>query len=517
MRGKIIAVDIGTTNMKALMFDPDGTILASRSISYALHTPNPDTAEQDPEEIFAAVLTGISELMKLSGISPEELLCIAFSSAMHSLMAMDEHHRPLTRSMTWADQRGREVAEKLNRTELGLSIYRSTGTPIHPMSPLVKLMWMKEHQSGIFASAGKFIGIKEYVCFRLFGRYIVDHSIASATGLFNLNSLSWDKQALQTAGIREDQLSEPVPTTYRLTGLMPEYASRLGIHPDTPFIIGASDGVLANLGSGVMSTERMSVTIGTSGAVRTVVGKPAFDAGGRLFCYALAEDFWVVGGPSNNGGLVLQWLAEQVFREKAELHKSQIGELYEKMLKLAEEIPPGSEGLLFLPYLTGERAPIWDANAKGVYFGLSLRHEKKHMLRSAMEGVIFQIAAIASLLEGISDRPKEIIASGGFARSALWCQILADVQGIPVVVPETVESSGWGAAILGMYAMGVKETLVDPVAPDLHRGAEKVTRFAPIAANHSLYRRLLPIYQQVGRQLTDSFQEITRFQSETQA
>lgn len=517
MTEKIIAVDIGTTSMKALMFDPGGTVLASRSVAYPLHTPKPDAAEQDPEEIFQAVLTGIQDLMKLTGIAPAELLCITFSSAMHSLMAVDGKHRLLTRSIIWADQRSREYADKLNRTELRLSLYRATGTPIHPMSPLVKLMWMREHRTEAFSRAHKFIGIKEYVCCRLFGRYVVDYSIASGTGLFNLNRLEWDKLALQTAGIREDQLSEPVPTTCRLTGLRPEYASRLGIRPDTPFVIGAADGVLANLGSGVMSTERMAVTIGTSGAVRTVVRKPAFDAEGRLFCYALTEDYWVIGGPSNNGGLVLQWVAEQLFAEETRHCDRQSKEFYEELLQLAEKVPPGSEGLLFLPYLTGERAPIWDAYARGVYFGLSLRHQKKHMLRSALEGVIFQIAVIASLLEGISGRPKEIVASGGFARSPLWCQILADVRGIPVIVPESVESSGWGAAKLGMYAMGVNERLVDPPELMHHRGAGENTRYAPIESNHSVYRQLLPIYQEVCHQLTDSFRKITRFQNETQA
>lgn len=498
----VIAVDIGTTSTKALLFDRSEAVVAEQSVPYPLYTPQPGIAEQDPEEIFAAVLQGIRALMDQSGIAKEQVRCVTFSSAMHSLILMDEANQPLTQSITWADQRSADSAELLNKQGLGLPVYLRTGTPIHPMSPLVKLVWMKEHEPELLARARKLIGIKEYVFFKLFGRYVVDYSIASATGMFRLDKLAWDEEALQLAGIQADQLSEAVSTTYVLTGLEPAYAEDMGLLAETPFVIGASDGVLANLGANVMTPARMAVTVGTSGAVRTVVDKPTFDPEGRLFCYALTEDHWAIGGASNNGAIVLQWAIEQWFADQGLSDPA----LFEKALDEAASVEPGAEGLLFLPLLTGERAPFWNPKAKGVMFGLTLAHKRKHMVRAALEGVMFQITSIVTLLEQMGGKPGEICASGGFARSPLWCQILADMTGVRIIIPEVVESSGLGAARLGLYAMGDLEQLVQP------SDESKAVEYVPNPANHEVYRKLLPLYQEVYSQLVGSFDAITQYQ-----
>ncbi len=245
-------------------------------------------------------------------------MCVSFSSAMHSLIAVDEALRPLTPCITWADNRSagyvKPVKEQLN----GHEIYMRTGTPIHPMSPLLKLLWFRDHRPELFAAAYKFIGIKEYVFARLFGEYVIDHSLASATGLFNLRSLDWDSEATALCGVRREQLSRPVPTTHVMQGLRAEDAARLGLAADTPFVVGASDGVLANLGAGAFEPGIYSVTIGTSGAVRGVVREPVTDPKGRLFCYALKEDFWVVGGAINNGGIMFRWVRDQLATAEAE-------------------------------------------------------------------------------------------------------------------------------------------------------------------------------------------------------
>lgn len=505
----VIAVDIGTTSTKALVVGERGKVLAARSIEYPLHTPEPGAAEQDPEQIFQSVVDSIRGVLEDSAIAGEDVLCVTFSSAMHSLIAVDRDGRPLTQSITWADQRSHDYAEQLKRDGTGLAIYTSTGTPIHPMSPLVKLMWMKERRPELFASAYKFIGIKEYVFFRLFGKYWVDYSIASATGLFNLQSLTWDAQALDTAGIRADRLAEPVSATFKATGLTDPWASRMGLPAETPFIIGASDGVLANLGIGVMNSNEMAVTIGTSGAVRTVVNTPTVDAQGRLFCYSLAEDHWVIGGASNNGAIVLRWILDELYGTDAEIAKREGKDPFEQMLQEAEQVPPGADGLLCLPLLTGERAPYWNSNARGVFFGLSLAHKRQHMLRAAMEGVMFQIAAISELLEQLAGKPQLIRASGGFAKSSLWCQMLADVTGIPIVIPEVVESSGLGAAQLGLYAMGATDRLVQDW------GAADGRRFTPNMDHYRIYQRMLPIYHQVYEQLIGSFEQLSSLGSKT--
>ena len=192
----IIAVDIGTTSTKTLLIDRDGRVLASHSIEYPLFTPTAERAEQDPEQIFNAVVQGIGAVVRKLNITADQVLCVSFSSAMHSLIAVDKQTNPLTACITWADNRSAHYAEELKRSGLGQQIYSRTGTPIHPMSPLLKLMWFVDNEPDLVKETYKFIGIKEYVFAKLFGRYLIDHSLASATGLFNLDKLDWDAEAL---------------------------------------------------------------------------------------------------------------------------------------------------------------------------------------------------------------------------------------------------------------------------------------------------------------------------------
>ncbi|AJS59377.1 gluconokinase [Paenibacillus sp. IHBB 10380] len=503
----VLAVDIGTTSVKTLMIHQSGKVKAMHSIGYPLNVPQSDRAEQDPNQIFQATVDAMNVVITKSGIHADDILCVSFSSAMHSLIVVDENHQPLTPSIIWADQRSVVESEGLISSGQGKRIYLKTGTPIHPMSPLTKLIWIRDNHPGIFKQAYKFIGIKEYVFYQLFKQYKVDYSIASGTGMLNIHELIWEEEALQLTGVNKEQLSEPVPSTYRMSGMVAEYASAIGLHQDTPFVIGAADGVLANLGIGVMNSDEVGVTIGTSSAVRTVVRKPTLDPEGRLFCYALTEDYWVIGGASNNGGVVLKWTVDQLFSEGISPLSEHVLQQYTPFLDIAKEAPPGANGLLFLPLLTGERAPFWDANSRGVFFGLSMAHGKSHMMRAAMEGMIFQIGLIVSLLENLSVTPTRIRASGGVVRSELCCQIMADVLGIPVEIPEVIESSGLGAAKLALYAMGVTNDLLD--------SSDYVSQalYTPIEENHQLYQEFLPLYEQIYAQLKDSFKQIAKFQT----
>lgn len=503
----VVAADIGTTSTKTLVIARDGSIKASSSIEYPLYTPQPDVAEQDPDEMFEAVVNGIGQVVRKAGIRPDEVLCVSFSSAMHSLIAVDRAGNPLTRCITWADNRSVRYADLIKQEHDGLGIYRDTGTPIHPMSPLVKLMWLKTEQPDLHGKAYKFIGIKEYVFHKLFGKYVVDYSIASCTGLFNLKSLQWDQRALELAGISAERLSEPVSTTAVVEGLDARYADRMGLDPATPFVVGASDGVLANLGSGAFEPGVVAVSIGTSGAVRCVVNEPLTDPKGRLFCYALNEKFWVIGGAINNGGIMLRWVRDQLATKEAEEGRQRGMDPYDYLTELASQVPAGSGGLIFLPLLAGERAPYWNANARGVFFGLSLFHEKKHMIRSVLEGVIYRIHSVAEGLEELGGRPREIRASGGFARSPLWRQIMADVLNVPVTVPDAIEASGLGAAQLGLYAMGEVKDF-----SGIHQWVRSGNRHEPDPERHQVYRELTQIYNRVYHQLSREFDDIAAFQ-----
>ncbi len=508
MRKRIaIGVDIGTTSTKAGAYTVDGKVRAHHAVDYPLLRPEPAAAEQDPEQIFQAVRDAIAACVAASGAGPADVLCVAFSAAMHSLILVDAGGQPLTPSITWADNRAVDWAERIKAEWNGDAIYRRTGTPIHPMSPLAKLVWLRHDRPELFARAARFVGIKEYVFFRLFGQWWVDHSIASATGLFNLEALDWDAEALALAGVRPGQLPQPVPTTRHVAGLAPEVAAQLGLAPDTPFVLGANDGVLSNLGVNAIRPGEVAATIGTSGAMRTVVERPQTDPAGRTFCYALTEQRWVVGGPVNNGGIVLRWVRDEFAAAEAETAKRLGIDTYEVLTRIAERVPAGSEGLLFHPFLAGERAPHWNANLRGSFFGLGLHHRKEHMIRAALEGVILNLHGILPAIESIAGRSTGIRATGGFARSGLWRQMMADVFDREVVVPESFESSCLGAAVLGLYALGHVDSL-DVVAGMV--GA--VHRHTPNAKNVAVYRQLLPNSAALPVKLAAAYRAIAEFQ-----
>ncbi len=512
MPALMIGVDIGTTSTKAVVFTLDGKPVAHHAVDYPLLRPATAAAEQDPEQIFQAVLETIRTSLKRCPLPTGDIVCVSFSAAMHSVIAVDAQGRPLTRSITWADNRAAAWAERIKAGPGGDAIYRRTGTPIHPMSPLAKLAWLRDEQPELFTRTARFIGIKEYVFFRLFGQYLVDHSIASATGLFNLERLDWDDEALAVAGVRRDQLSTLVPTTHHLQGLDAALARELGLSAEVTFVVGANDGVLSNLGVNAIQPGEVAVTIGTSGAMRAVVDKPRTDPSGRTFCYALTERHWVVGGPVNNGGIIFRWVRDEFAASECETAKRLGLDPYEVLTRIAERVPAGAEGLLFHPYLAGERAPLWNANLRGSFFGLAMHHRKEHMIRAALEGVILNLYSILPAVESLVGRSQSIKATGGFARSGLWRQMMADVFNREVVVPETFESSCLGAAVLGLYALGRVDSL------DVVGGMVGAThRHVPLPKNVAVYERLLPIFLAMPVQLEAQYRQIALFQQEMSA
>ncbi|MFC5529721.1 gluconokinase [Cohnella yongneupensis] len=506
MTDYMLGVDIGTTSTKAVLFSERGEVIQHENIGYPLHTPDISTAEQDPEEIFRAVLQAMSNIMNHQ--TDKKLSFVSFSSAMHSVIAMDEHDRPLTPCITWADNRSEKWAHKIKVELNGQEVYKRTGTPIHPMSPLAKIAWIVHDRPEIAAKAKKYIGIKEYVFHKFFDRYAVDHSLASAMGMMNLQTLQWDEEALRIAGVTPAQLSELVPTTNSFTGCDTELAGKIGIDPQTPFIIGASDGVLSNLGVNAIRKGEIAVTIGTSGAIRTIIDKPQTHEKGRIFCYALTEKHWVIGGPVNNGGMVLRWIRDEFASSEVETAKRLGIDPYDVLTKIAERVRPGADGLLFHPYLAGERAPLWNPNVRGSFFGLTMSHKKEHMIRAALEGVIYGLYTVFLALTEVMDGPvTRIQATGGFARSDMWRQMMSDIFASEVIVPESYESSCLGACILGLYATGKIDSfeIVSEMVGSTHR-------HTPNEEATKEYRQLLPIFISLSRALEEEYTQIAEYQ-----
>lgn len=503
----IIGVDIGTTSTKSIAFDLMGNVLIRKNIGYPVYNPQATWSEQNPEEIFKAVVDSIRAVVEENNILNNRLLGIGFSSAMHSLIAVDNEGNNITNCIIWADTRSKEYAEYIRKSEIGHHIYMRTGTPIHPMSPLCKLVWMKDNMKHVYENTNKFLSIKEYVFHKFFGMYLVDYSVASSTGLFDIYDLKWNKEALELAGITEDKLSVPVSTTYSIKGLRAEYSSYLQIDEDTPFIMGGSDGCLANLGANAIKPGDAAVTIGTSGAVRIISNKPNNDESERIFSYVLTEDHYVLGGPVNNGGIVLRWFRDNFSPSEIESAKKLNVDPYDLMTEQASKVSPGAEGLLFLPYLLGERAPYWDANSKGVYFGINIKHKREHFLRALLEGIIFAVYSVGKALEETTGHIEKIYATGGFVRSSLWVQILSDVFNKKVVIAESYESSCLGAAVLTMKALGIIEKIeeVEKLVP--------ISRtFEPDAENNKVYMDLFQIYERLYPKLKDEFYNISQLQ-----
>jgi gluconokinase len=494
----VLGVDIGTTSTKTVAYDVSGAVLASASSGYPLHEPQPGYAEQDPDQIVAAVLSTIRSVV--SDLRPQDvpIAGLSFSSAMHSLIGLDPDGRPLTPSVTWADSRAADQAEPLRSTAAGLALHRRTGTPIHAMSPLAKLIWFRQHDPKLCERVGHWVGIKEYVLLHMCAALVTDHSLASGTGLMDIHRLAWDPEALQLAGIIPEQLPELVSTTTVLPALTQETLAETGLAADTPVVIGAGDGPLANLGLGAVHAGMAACSIGTSGALRVMVERATVDPLGGVFCYALTEDRWAVGGAINNGGSVLAWTGEALAPDLGE-------EPEEELLALAATAPPGSGGLLMLPYLLSERAPHWSSLPRGAYIGLSREHRREHLVRAALEGVCQQLALVLASMRAAGNEVREVRATGGFARSPFWRQLLADTLGMDVLFPAGHEGSSFGAALLGMQALGLVESI--DVAADLVRIEDTVH---PDAATAALYAALRPVFSDLYNALLPTFGSLRR-------
>lgn len=491
----VVGIDIGTSSTKSVLFDTAGQQIAQSAQSYALKSPEPGAAEQDPNDILQAATQTVAEVIASSGIDPAQLLGISFSAAMHTLLLINKENKPITPMYTWADNRSDRWADFVKASTNANSLYQRTGLPAHPMSPLVKLVWLRHEQPELFKQATRIIAIKEYVLWHWCGEWVIDHSMATTTGLLELRSLCWDSEALTLAGIKQQQLSKLVPTTYQLSHIHPDYAQKMGISADTSVVVGASDGALSNLGVGAISSGTAAITIGTSGAVRQVVNCPITASSAQLFCYALTEDLWVMGGAVNNGGIALQWARDGLMpysiphEEKHLSNPEPSASTYERLTKMAETVSPGAEGLIFHPYLLGERSPLWNAQARASFFGLGRHHTQAHLVRAVLEGVVYNLHVVFSALEQSGGRVTKLRASGGFARSDLWQQMLADIFNRTIEVPKVIESSAFGAAALAFWALGEWDSLAQVEAR-----VEIAQIKTPIAENVRRYRKILPIY-----------------------
>ena len=503
----VIGIDTGTTATKGVAAGPDGGMRALTSVHYPLSVPGPGRAELDPGRLCDAAVKALCDVAARCREQGDRVRAVSLSAFLHALVPMDTAGRPLGPLVTWADGRAARQSEKIVAAGLARTLQARTGTPVHPMSPLAKLAWWRDDDPETLRGTARWGGVKELILAALADApFLVDLSIASGTGLYDIHERRWDPEALELAGVRPGQLAEVRPTTERLR-LRRDVADAAGLPADTPLIIGAADGPLANLGVGATPAGVAAVSLGTSGALRTVVDRPTADRAGRLFCYALTEDRWVIGGAVNNAGSVVRWAGESFAggfgRPGAQGEDADQRDA--ALLAEAQGAPPGSDGLLCLPYLLGERAPWWRTGLRGAYLGLRREHGRGHLVRAAVEGVCQQLALVRDSFADEGFAVTEVRATGGAVASELWVGVLAAALDLPVAIADTPEGTALGACLLGLHALGE--------LPDLDRAAALVgvgEPAVPDRADAALYARLRPLVEKAAMSVLETVTELDK-------
>jgi gluconokinase len=501
-----IGVDVGTTGVRSIAYDMNGNSVCSAEAFYPLLTPHPDWAEENPLQIFESVEKVVAETAEQLRYKNRVLAGIALSTVMHSFAGLDTSYEPLMDMQTWADSRSAGIVREMKKDEkLCRRFYEKTGCPIHACYPLLKVLWLRENLPEVFRQVHYVGSLKDYIFRGLTGEWVLDHSTASTSGMYNEADMDWDEEILSYAGLKKEQMPPLVSTTYQ-SSLRREEANKLKLPAGLPVVIGATDGVLVNVGIGAIHPGQLSATIGTSGALRMLTSKPMTDPRMRTWCYNLTDDMWVAGGAINNGGMILRWVRDKICHyTKTHLENLDV-DGYDLMTMKAAHIAPGAEGLIMLPCFTGERAPYWNSELRGLFFGLSLNHSRSHMIRATMEGVCYSMNAVLMALKEFGEL-KDIRVSGSFTKSELWLQILSDVLNQELTLPDNSEGAAFGAAVLGFIASGRLKGISDT--------AELVKPkklYHPIPENVQTYQELYGIFERLYWKLQPEFSDIVAYQ-----
>ncbi len=441
MKQHILAIDLGTTNIKGIIYDLEGKLVSQASHSVETNTPTSDKSEQDPEEILGHVISIIQNAITQNDDS--RIVGITFSTAVQSFIAVDNDGKPLTQNIIWSDRRSEKYSALLAEDVLGKRFFELTGNPIYPSLTGCKFQWFKENEKSDYKRLFKIASIKEYVLFKLTGQWAIDYSTASATGLMDIHELKWSPEVLSYFEIDEHLLSPLVDVTHSIP-LKNRLALPLELEYEIPLILGASDGCLANLGVGAIVTGKAALTIGTSGAVRIASPKPYIDSQQRLFCYYLFKDVYIVGGAANTGASTYHWFLETFEKQNSASAISQGISEIQKTIRLP----------IFLPYLQGERAPIWDANAKGMFYGITADNDIQDFRLAVLQGILYAMSDIAETITESGMPIVDFFANGGFLKSEIVAQKLADVTN-KNVVKSVEQASAFGAFLIGLLSLNI--------------------------------------------------------------
>ncbi|MCC6743517.1 MAG: gluconokinase [Acidobacteria bacterium] len=443
-----LAIDIGTSSVRASLWNETGMRVgevARRPV--ALRVTEGGAAELDPDGLVRAVAECLDERLGSAGTDACQIVAVGTSCFWHSLVGVDGEGRAVTTLTTWADSRARDVAARLRRETDERAYHLRTGAMLHSSYPVARIAWQRETGKPAFGGVERGLSFADYLNIRLFGVCATSISMASGSGLYDPNSMDWDDAALELAGIGRGNLA-PVRTE-PLSGLTDRFARRWPALAVVPWFAAAGDGGCATIGSGCIGPDRLALTLGTSGALRVALEGASFPIHESLFAYRIDERCWVAGGALSEGGGVLTWLSSLLGLTLGPELDAEVGAM-----------APDDHGLTILPFASGERSPGWRDDARFAVTGMSAGSGPVAIARAALESVAFRFQLIAESLREAVPEAAEIVGSGGALRaSPAWSQILADVLGMPLLVPDSDEASSRGAALLALVATGDARSL----------------------------------------------------------
>ncbi len=498
-----LGIDVSTTGSKALLINQEGDVVSSATTPHALSTPRPLWSEQEPTDWWQAVRKSVRQALALADVSGDSVSAIGLTGQMHGLVLLDESKETLRPAILWNDQRCADECDEIRALVGRKRLIQITGNEALTGFTAPKIVWVKNHEPEIFARARHVLLPKDYIRLKLTGRLAMDKADGSGTILFDLKNRDWSRDVLAALGIPVEWL----PQTFegpQVTGeVNAEAAEATGLKAGTPVVAGGGDQAAGAVGVGAVQPGIVGLTLGTSGVVFASTESSLIEPEGRLhaFCHAVPNRWHLMGVMLSAAGS-LQWYRDTLAPQTS----------FDDLMAEAAEAQAGSEGLIFLPYLSGERTPYPDPLARGAWVGLTIRHKRGHLTRAILEGVAFGLKDGFALIQGAGlGAIQQVRVSGGGAKSRLWKQILADVLGVELVTVNTTEGAAYGAAILA--GVGVKAW---PDAETACRNLIKIVeRVSPDEKREGLYLSLHQQYEKLYPALKPSFDELASIEAAT--
>jgi xylulokinase len=501
----LLGIDVGTTGTRALLIDESGNLVGSATNDYPMYTPRPQWAEQDPEDWWQATIQSVRQVLHTSHVDLAQIAGMGLTGQMHGMVMLDAQGRVLRRCIMWNDQRTAAQCEWIMNTIGRERFLDLTLNLALPGFTAPKIIWTRENEPEVYAQASKVLLPKDYIRYRLTGVYATEVSDASGTVLLDVSGRRWSTTTLEELGIPAEWMP-PCVESPEVTGTVSHQVAELtGLPVGLPVVGGAGDQAASGVGTGIVEPGLVSVTLGTSGVVFAYTDMPNRDPQGRLhtFCHAVPGRWHVMGVTLSAGGS-FRWARDTLGMAEKNVALLSGVDPYEILTAEAANAPAGCEGLVFLPYLTGERTPYPDPNARGTFVGLTLRHDKRHLIRAVLEGVAYSLRDSIELFRDLGIPIQQVRATGGGARSVMWRQVLADVFGTELVTINITDSSAYGAALLA----GVGSGVYDSVSQACNAAVKIVDRIEPIAENQGIYNEFYPVYRSLYRSLKPAFDAV---------